>query len=315
MRAGSGQSGTGPLSSGAMKHPDAVNVLVTGAAGQLGRALSATAWPGLALTAVPRTECDLTDAGGIARLLAAIAPDIVVNAAAYTAVDKAESEPERAFAVNRDGPAHLADACARQGAALIHVSTDYVFDGSGDRPWREDDPTGPLGAYGASKLAGEEAVRQRLDRHVILRTSWVYSITGGNFVKTMLRVGSERPRLTIVRDQRGCPTAAADLAAAIAAIAGRLAGEPETASTGTFHYCGAGATTWFDFAAEIFRQAAEYGRPVPELVPIATADYPTPARRPANSVLDCSRIEAAYGVARPPWPDSLRPVITTLCRD
>lgn len=290
----------------------AIKVLVTGATGQLGRALCETAWPGLAVTGLTRPDCDLTDGTAVARQLASAAPDVVVNAAAYTGVDMAESEPEAAYAANRDGPARLAEACARHGAALVHVSTDYVFDGGGDRPWREDDPTGPLGVYGASKLAGEEAVRARLRRHVIVRTSWVYSATGGNFVKTMLRVGAERPRLTIVRDQQGCPTAAADLAAAIAVIAGRLGREPE-APTGTFHYCGAGATTWFDFAAEIFRQAADYGRPEPELVPIATTDYPTPASRPAYSVLDCARIEAAYGVARPPWPESLRPVIAALC--
>ncbi|NBC33964.1 MAG: dTDP-4-dehydrorhamnose reductase [Alphaproteobacteria bacterium] len=297
-----------------MEEKAAITVLVTGAAGQLGRALCDSAWPGLAVTGVTRADCDLTDGDAVARLVATTAPDVVINAAAYTAVDKAESEPGRAFAVNRDGPGHLAAACARHGAALIHVSTDYVFDGSGDRPRREDDPTGPLGVYGASKLAGEEAVRARLPRHVILRTSWVYSATGGNFVKTMLRVGAERDRLTIVRDQQGCPTAADDLAGAAALVAGRLAAAPETAPTGTFHYSGTGTTTWFDFAVEIFRQAAAYGRPVPELVPITTADYPTPARRPANSVLDCARIAAAYGVARPPWPESLRPVIAALCR-
>lgn len=288
-------------------------ILVIGTGGQLGQALLRLPAADGRVKGVARADCDVTDRISVGRAIAAHKPAIVINASAYTAVDRAESEPDLAFAVNRDGPSHLATACKAHGAVLIHVSTDYVFDGSGDRPWHEGDPTAPLGIYGASKLAGEVAVRNQLKDHLIVRTSWVYSATGANFVKTMLRVGAERERLTIVRDQRGCPTAADDLARALLGIAVRVLADRKSAAYGTYHFCGLGETTWFDFAAEVFRQAAEFGRSPPELIPIPTADYPTPARRPANSVLDCTRIVEAFGVARPAWQQSLQPVIAALC--
>jgi dTDP-4-dehydrorhamnose reductase len=232
-------------------------------------------------------------------------PHIVVNTAAYTAVDAAETDRETAFAVNRDGPAALADACRAVGAALLHVSTDYVFDGMKSDPYREDDAIGPLSVYGASKAAGEAAVRDRLDRHVILRTAWVYSPTGRNFVKTMLRYGAERDTMTIVDDQRGSPTAAADLAAAAIAVCAAIA-EGRGDGFGTFHFCGGGATSWHGFAGEIFAGAAARGLRTPRSVePIATASYPTPAPRPRNSVLDCGKIGRVYGVVAPPWQASL----------
>jgi dTDP-4-dehydrorhamnose reductase len=285
-------------------------VLIVGRSGQLAHELRRATWPaGFAPDFLDRTQLDLTRAAAARDVVTAARPQLVVNAAAYTAVDAAESDREAAFAVNRDGPAALADACREIGAALVHVSTDYVFDGSKSGPYTEDDPVNPLSVYGASKETGEAAIRARLDRHVILRTAWVYSPVGHNFVKTMLRLGAERDRLGIVDDQRGCPTAAADLAAAVVAVCEALAqgrADSERGGFGTFHFCGTGTTTWHGFAEEIFRGAARRGLKTPRLVePIATDSYPTPAPRPRNSVLDCGKIARVYGVVAPPWQQSL----------
>jgi dTDP-4-dehydrorhamnose reductase len=276
-------------------------ILVIGRSGQLARALAEATWPaGIALASLSRAEIDLARPAGVAAAVAAEKPDLVINAAAYTAVDKAESEPELAFAVNRDGPAALAEACLALGAPLIHVSTDYVFDGAKRGPYVEEDPVHPVSVYGASKEAGESAIRARLPAHVILRTAWVYAPQGQNFVRTMLRLGRERPEIRVVDDQVGCPTAAAELARAVAAAAlGLLAGGR---GYGTFHFCGAGETSWFGFAQAIFELA---GGPRPRLVPIPTAGYPTPARRPANSVLDSAKFARLYGVTARPWRESL----------
>jgi dTDP-4-dehydrorhamnose reductase len=291
------------------------NILVVGRTGQLAHELRRATWPaGVAPDFRDRAQLDLARPEAARETVVAARPDIVVNAAAYTAVDAAEADREAAFAVNRDGPAALADACREIGAALVHISTDYVFDGGKSGPYAEDDPVNPLSVYGASKEAGEAAIRARLDRHVILRTAWVYSPVGHNFVKTMLRLGAERDLLRVVDDQHGCPTAAADLAAAVthvcaALAAGRADGEP--GGCGTFHFCGAGITTWHGFAEEIFLQAARRGLKTPRLVePIATADYPTPAPRPRNSVLDCTKIARVYGIVAPPWQPAL-----SLCLD
>ncbi len=287
-------------------------VIVLGAGGQLGLELQRAAPPaGFAVVALGRADADLTDAGTLAAAVARPGVAAVINAAAYTAVDKAESEPDAAFAINRDGPARLAEACRAAAVPMLHVSTDYVFDGTKDGAYVEDDPVCPVGVYGASKAAGEAAVRAALDRHLIARTAWVYSPFRGNFVKTMLRVGAERPVLRVVDDQHGCPTAAADLAAALLAMAARAVRDDFTA-WGTYHVCGTGRTTWCGFARAIFAEAAAYDHPVPRIEAITTADYPTPARRPANSVLATDRLGAVFGIALPPWRTSLRACLEEL---
>ena len=296
-----------------------MKILVLGTSGQVGHALMRASWPANAdVVGLARPAVDMADPGSLDRAMAEHAPDLVVNATAYTAVDKAESERDKAFAINRDGPAHLAAACAARGAALIHISTDYVFDGSKPVPYVEDDPVAPINTYGASKEAGEAAVRKLAPRHVILRTSWVYAAHGANFVKTMLRLGRERPELGVVADQIGAPTAADDIASAIVRIAERIAARttegPDDVPWGTYHLTGSGETSWFGFAERIFqRLEREEGRR-PALRPIATADYPTPARRPANSRLDCGRLRAAFGVETPRWEDSLDRVLDELFR-
>ncbi|HMG50546.1 MAG TPA: dTDP-4-dehydrorhamnose reductase [Inquilinus sp.] len=283
-----------------------MTLVVFGAGGQVGRELATLATArGLAVRARARSEVDITDAAAVAE--AVRGADFVANCAAYTAVDKAEAERDQAFAVNATAPGVIARACAEAGAALVHISTDYVFPGDGDRPWREDDPIAPLSVYGESKAAGEAAVRAALPRHIILRTSWVFAAHGSNFVRTMLRLGAERPELRIVADQRGGPTAAADIAAAILAVRDRALA-PGFSDWGTFHYSGAPATTWYEFAAAIF---AAQGGGGPKLHPIATSDYPTPARRPANSVMDCGRIARVFGVAQPDWRQSLAAMLRT----
>jgi dTDP-4-dehydrorhamnose reductase len=283
-------------------------ILVAGKTGQLARCLAKEAHGrGLALVALGRPALDITDAGSIATAVAAHDPRAIVNAAAYTAVDKAEAEPDLAMAVNRDGAGALAAAAAQRGIPFIHASTDYVFDGRKEAPYREEDDPSPLGAYGRSKLAGEAAVRAACPAAVILRTSWVYSPYGQNFVTTMLRLAETRDAVRVVDDQHGAPTAAADLAGAILDLVERLgfgrAGDRGTASV--YHLAAAGGTTWHGFAAAIFAGWARRGHRVPRLEPITTAQYPTPARRPANSRLDCSKIAGAFGLRLPPWETSL----------
>lgn len=286
-----------------------MTLVIFGAGGQVGRDLAdRAAARGLAVRAFARSEVDVTDAAAVADALRGA--DFVANCAAYTAVDKAESERDQAFAVNATGPGIIAQACADAGAALLHISTDYVFRGNGDRPWREDDPTAPLSVYGESKAAGEAAVRAVLPRHVILRTAWVFAAHGNNFVRTMLRLGAERPELRIVADQKGGPTAAADIAEAILAIRERALAAG-FAGWGTYHFAGAPVTTWHGFAAAIFDAA---DGPSPALRPIATAEYPTPASRPANSVLDCSKISQVFGIAQPDWRQSLAATLAALGR-
>ena len=241
-------------------------------------------------------------------------PDLVINLAAYTAVDRAESAPETAWAVNCAGAANIAAACGESASALIHLSTDYVFDGFKTGPYQEDDEVNPLSVYGRSKEAGERAVRAGTARHVILRTAWVYGAQGMNFVKTMLRLGAAQPVLRIVEDQQGCPTAAADIALALIVIAGAI--ERGEAEWGTFHFCGAGTTSWHGFAEEIIDVATRLGAwPIeskPRVEPITTDQYPTPARRPLNSVLDCRKIARSFGISAPPWRTSLKPVVREL---
>ncbi|MEO0820243.1 MAG: dTDP-4-dehydrorhamnose reductase [Pseudomonadota bacterium] len=279
-------------------------ILLTGANGQLGwevfRRVSAT---GHSLAATARDQLDISDRASVQTVVHRLRPKVILNAAAYTAVDKAESDRDAAFAINAEGPGHLAEAAAEVGAAIIHISTDYVFDGSAPGAYAEDHPTAPLGAYGESKRAGEEAVAARTLRHAILRTAWVYGVHGHNFVKTMLRVGAERDELRVVDDQRGCPTFAGDLAEACLALSGRyLAGEE---GYGVFHCAGSGETTWCGLARETFALAAPRTGRSPVVHAITTADYPTPARRPANSVLDCSRLAAVHGIRMRDWRPAL----------
>lgn len=288
-----------------------MRVLVTGVTGQVGGALIAGVAPdGMTWIAAGRDRLDLSAPDTVATAVAALAPDAVVNPAAYTAVDAAETDAETAFRVNRDGPAALAAACAARGIPLIHLSTDYVFDGTGRRPYRTDDPVAPLGVYGASKEAGEQAVRATLADHIILRTAWVYAAEGKNFVNTMLRVGADRDELRVVADQHGTPTNAGDIAAAIATLlAARRDG---SAVRGTFHYTASGETTWQGLAEAVFRRAGRHWGRRPVVQPITTADYPTPARRPAYSVLDNAALDdAVAAVPRRPWEAALNAVLDT----
>jgi dTDP-4-dehydrorhamnose reductase len=244
-----------------------------------------------------------------------LGPDIVVNAAAYTAVDRAETDEAQAFAVNAEGPRILAEACGREGIPLIHLSTDYVFDGSARRPYRECDPIRPINAYGRSKAAGEAAVRLCQPRHIIVRTAWVYASHGSNFVRTMVRLAREREEVGVVADQLGSPTAAADIAAAIVQIARRIASAGKgltDAPWGTYHYTAHGETSWHGLAKHIFEHLARAGERRPQLRPIAAADYSSQTPRPAYSVLDCTLIEQAFGVARLPWQGSVDRVLDEL---
>ena len=237
-------------------------------------------------------------------------PDLVINLAAYTAVDRAESQPEAAWAVNCAGAAHIAAACAETATPLIHLSTDYVFDGRKAGSYREDDAVEPLGVYGRSKEAGERAIRVALSDHLILRTAWVFGAFGANFVKTMLRLATERPALRVVADQRGCPTAAGDIAAALIAVAGQI--ESGEVSWGTYHFVGDEAISWHGFAEAILDTAAPRLASRPRVEAITTDQYPTPARRPMNSVLDCRKIGSAFGISCPPWRTALAGVIREL---
>ena len=292
-----------------------MRALVFGAEGQLGHELRRRdGYAGVEVTALTRRDVDITRSDEVAAAIDAAvtdaaACDCVVNAAAYTAVDRAETDPETAYSVNRDGARNIAVACARNALPMVQVSTDYVFDGSKQGAYGEDDPVTPLGVYGASKEAGERAVRDTLERHVILRTSWVFGAHGGNFVKTMLRLAGERDELGVVDDQFGCPTAAGDLAAAILGLVPEIG----DGRWGSYHFCGAGRTSWHGFAEEIFDQRSRVtGQPSPRLRAIATAEYPTPAVRPVNSELGCSRFAAAFGFAPRPWRQGLAEVLDEL---
>lgn len=280
-----------------------MRLLIAGWQGQVARALveAAPACPDVTACAVGRAALDICEARSIERALSGIAPTVVINSAAYTAVDKAETDSERAFALNRDGARLLAEAAARRGIPIIHVSTDYVFDGRKSAPYVEDDPTSPVTVFGRSKLAGEEAVRAANPKHIILRTAWVFSPAGRNFVKTMLAQAAEHSRVRVVDDQHGSPTYAPHLVTVILELARRLS-KPESAGPwGVFHAANSGTTTWRGFAEEVFQRSAELGGPVAEVEPIASADYPTPAQRPANSQLDCSKLERTFRMRLPAW--------------
>jgi dTDP-4-dehydrorhamnose reductase len=277
-----------------------MRIAVFGAGGQLGRALTRVG--DASVTAFDRAAADITNKAAVDAALRQARADIAINAGAYTAVDKAESDEAIAHAINAHGARHVAAAAQALGIPVIHISTDYVFDGTKHGAYVEDDPIAPLGAYGRSKAQGEAMVRAACERAVILRTAWVYGLEGANFVKTMLRLGAERDVLRVVNDQRGNPTFADDLADGILKIAGRL-----TDQWGTYHLTGSGQATWFEFASAIFAK-----RPGPRLEPIATREYPTPARRPANSVLDSTKAKRTFAVELPPWNDGLSRMLDAL---
>lgn len=286
-----------------------MKVLITGAGGQLGQELVRTAPADAAVTALGSKDCNVGDPDSVARAVASHRPELIINAAGYTAVDKAESEPEAAHRVNALGPAHLAAAAG--GARLLHVSTDFVFDGAQGRPWRADDRTAPLSVYGHSKLAGEAPVLALGDRGTVLRTSWVYSKFGGNFVKTMLRLMSGRPEVRVVSDQVGAPTWARGLAEAL----WRMTGQQDM--HGLHHWRDAGAASWYDFAVAIAEEATALElltQPV-SVLPISTSDYPTPARRPPYSLLDCTTTWQQLGHFPPHWRAQLRAMLLELKED
>ena len=290
-----------------------MKVLVTGGGGQLGHdVVSILQASGRQVIAPPQAELDFMVPASIDTIIAEHRPDIVVNCAAYTQVDKAESEADAAFAVNRDAPGLLARAVAKTGGRMLHVSTDFVFDGKANQPYNESSPAEPLSVYGRSKLAGEQVVMQALPNAVILRTAWLYGIHGHNFVKTMLRLAMAGKPLRVVEDQVGSPTWTMDLAKAIAALL-------DADASGLFHYTNAGHTSWHGFACAILAEAASAGFDIRthEIEPIPTSAYPTPAERPAYSVLDTGRIKNLTGIRIPAWRDSLKKMLEELhtCED
>ena len=296
-----------------------MKILLLGKNGQVGWELQRALAPLGELTALDRQGddglCgDLTNLDGLAATVRAVQPQVIVNAAAYTAVDKAEGEPELAQRINAEAPAALAREAAALGALLVHYSTDYVFDGSGSAPWAEDAPTGPLGVYGATKLAGEQAIAQTGCPHLILRTSWVYAARGGNFARTMLRLGQERERLTVIDDQWGAPTGAELIADVTAHAVAQTRQQP--AKAGIYHLTAAGETTWFSYAKFVLALAGQAQKAIKikatELLPIPTSAYPTPARRPHNSRLDTRKLQTRFGLALPPWQHGVRRMLAEI---
>ena len=292
-----------------------MTILIAGADGQLGRALVNMAdEQKLSVTGMDLPNFDITDSERLAGDMAHLQPTVAVNAAAYTNVDGAEAESEAAFLINATGAGNLASCCANSRIPLIHISTDYVFDGSRSVPWKESDPISPLGVYGRSKAEGERLVREALDHHIILRTAWMFGIHGNNFVKTMLRFADSKEPVRVVADQLGSPTCAEDLAAAIFDILRAVQNENGQARQwGTYHYCNRGMASWHSFAEAIFRFAQKItGHPSVPVEAITTDQYPTAARRPAYSVLDCSLIENTFGIIPPPWQESLEKTVKAL---
>ena len=278
-----------------------MKVLITGAGGMTGaelvRQAAERSWD---VVALEKADLDITDADAVEGIIGHARPDVIINAAAYTAVDAAEHDAESAMAVNAAGAQNIARAAKINASQILHISTDYVFDGEGTEPYLPDDRPAPINVYGESKLAGEIAVRDACPEHVIVRTSWVYSHEGKNFLRTMLRLGSEKSEIKVVNDQRGCPTSSQDLAHALLCAASLMM---RSYVSGTYHFCNAGATTWFDFAKAIF---AERESPSPSVVPISTSEYPTPAKRPRWSVLDTESFQLAFGVEPRPWREALK---------
>lgn len=292
--------------------PDPVHILITGGAGQVGLELQSADWPqDVVLHAPSRAELDLGDAGLVRDVLAATPFAAVINSGAHTAVDKAETEVAVTFAANAMGPAVLADATREAGIPLIQVSTDYVFDGSKDGPYVETDPVGPLGVYGASKLAGELAVLQGNPRSVVLRTAWVLSVHRANFLKTMLRLATDRSVLRVVGDQHGCPTSARDISEALKAVTLKMIADPH-APTGVYHFVNTGDTTWAGLASEILALSEASGGPSATVEAIASREYPTPAKRPANSRLATDKLTRDFAITPRSWQDAVAEIVTEL---
>lgn len=283
-----------------------MRVLITGAHGQVGHELVRLAPAGFTVTGLGSSELDISNLEQVANKASELKPQLIINAAAYTAVDKAETDSERAYAVNAKGAENLATAAAKLGVPLLHISTDYVFSGDASAPYKETDPTNPSGVYGASKLAGEQAVAKHCAQHIIMRTSWVFGAHGNNFVKTMLRLAQTRDELGVVADQHGCPTSAASIAKALWALASQYNNKGNL-NWGIYHFSNMPATTWHGFAEEIFSQAVALKQlpKAPKVNPINTVDYPTPARRPAWSVMDCSLIEEKLTIEQNDWREEL----------
>ena len=285
-------------------------ILITGGTGQVGTGLTLANRGRFEVVAPARAELDLLDAASIERNIASRDWAAIVNCAAYTAVDKAESEPEPAFAINAEAPGTIARAAAARAIPLLHVSTDYVFDGSKAKPYAEDDPVAPLGVYGASKEAGERAVRDEGGRSIILRTAWVVSPWGHNFIKTMLRLGAEREELGVVADQIGCPTSAIDIAETLLTLTERMLDRQE--SPGTYHFVNSGQASWHDLASAVFAYAGARGMKTARVKAITTADYPTPAKRPANSRLSTAKLEQTFGMTPRPWQVAVEEILASL---
>jgi len=287
-----------------------MKVLITGANGQLGRELVRLGQRfEFEVHSFSRQQLDITNKNQIEQIFSRISPSLVINAAAYTQVDRAENESDLAYAVNKDGPAYLARYCDDNHLTLIHISTDYVFDGTKGRPYQESDPIAPLGVYGQSKAQGETAIRSILPNHIIVRTSWLYAVYGNNFVKTILKLATEKTTLRVVADQFGSPTSAADLANAVLTIARKISAS-EKNYWGTYHYCCKGITTWHALAEKIIELAMPYAAlRARHVEAITTAEWPTPAKRPPYSVLDCSRLKSRFGIEPEAWQQSLKHTI------
>ena len=293
-----------------------MNVFVAGSRSMLGRDLTAIlVLNGETVTEGKRPRFDITDAGNIERNISESSPDIVVNCAAYTTVDRAETDRGEAFAVNRDGAANIASCCAKRSIPLIHLSTDFVFDGAHERPYREDDTPRPLNVYGESKLAGEEEVRKRCPSHIIIRTSWLYGIHGNNFVKTIIGLARKHDTIRVVDDHFGCPTWTVDLAQAVETVIGAIRDRKDAEPWGTYHFCGKGFTSWHGFAVAVVEGARSYETlRVRSVVPVSSGEYPLVAARPRWSVLDTAKIESVMGIRPRPWQDALADMLKELYR-
>lgn len=293
-----------------------MRVLVVGSNGMLGRDLMSTlVQTEYTVFGLDIPQIDITRQHALSAVVQGLSPALIINCAGYTAVDKAEQETELAFSINRAGSANLATVCHDQSIPLIHISTDYVFDGTGRRPYRESDLASPIGVYGRSKWEGEEGVRDRLREHLIVRTAWLYGVQGNNFVKTILRLSREKEQIRVVADQFGCPTWARDLAEGLVRMATLISDDPASVQWGTYHFCGQGQTTWHGFAEAIVAEGRRReALKVQQVVPVTTAEYPTPAARPSWSVLDCRKLEENFGIVPRPWQTGLSEMMEELYR-
>jgi dTDP-4-dehydrorhamnose reductase len=290
-------------------------VLVVGRSGQLASALArCDRRSELSYICLGRPDLDILDQASIERAIAGVEPAALINASAYTAVDRAEQDADAAMRLNAEGPGNLAEICSRLDIPLIHISTDYVFNGTADRPWRPGDPVDPISVYGRTKAAGEARIRDNHGKHLIVRSSWLFGPDGNNFLKTMLSLARERDSLSVVSDQTGAPTYVPDLACALHRILRAVLGSPGFERWGTYHLTNSGHTTWYEFAAEIFRQAEQSGLQMPRLEAIPTSAYRTDAQRPAYSVLDCSDTDLAFGITLPAWQDAIKRCLEALQR-